>query len=151
MAQQIERWASTPTTHMSRTATSCANSEFGSVLGSAVSLSRHMLSVYLCRQGKPKTKLPMAYYAGNSNFTPVYADASGRLYTIPGPALQRNGQSPCAQLSLPGARRTGATKLSVQLLCRTRICGNHSNSESALGRGAKLVRLRTPGHKKYLS
>jgi TonB-linked SusC/RagA family outer membrane protein len=76
-----------------------ANSEFGSVLGSAVTLSP-MLGVYYATQAEEDAAY--AYYNGNSAFTPV-CDASGRLYTIAGTAYNEI-TNPIAQLSLPGAK-----------------------------------------------
>ena len=76
-----------------------ANSEFGSILGSAVTLSP-ILGVYYPTQDAEDAAY--AYYEGNSSFTPV-RDAAGRLYTIAGSDYNEI-TNPIAQLSLPGAK-----------------------------------------------
>jgi len=76
-----------------------ANSEFGSILGSAVSLSP-ILGVYYATQEEEDEAL--AYYEGNSSFTAV-TDEDGRLYTIAGSDYNEI-TNPIAQLSLPGAK-----------------------------------------------
>lgn len=73
------------------------NSEFGSVLGSAVSLSP-ILSVYYA--DKDAEAAVLSQYATNSKFTPVYGP-DGRLFTIPGKDYNEM-TNPVAQLSLPG-------------------------------------------------
>ena len=83
--------------HVNQTSIS-ANSEFGSILGSAVTLSP-VLGVYYPTQEEEDAAL--SYYDGNSSFTPV-TDAYGRLYTIAG-ADYNEITNPIAQLSLPGA------------------------------------------------
>jgi TonB-dependent starch-binding outer membrane protein SusC len=76
-----------------------ANSEFGSVLGSAVTLSP-ILGVNYATQAEEDAAY--AYYEGNSSFTPV-RDAEGRLYTIAGSDYNEI-TNPIAQLSLPGPK-----------------------------------------------
>lgn len=76
-----------------------ANSEFGSILGSAVTLSP-ILGVYYGSQADEDAAY--TYYGGNSAFTPV-CDSQGRLYTIAG-ANYNEITNPLAQLSLPGAK-----------------------------------------------
>lgn len=76
-----------------------ANSEFGSVLGSAVTLSP-ILGVYY--ETQEKEDAAYKYYEGNSSFTPV-CDENGKLYTIAGSDYNEI-TNPIAQLSLPGAR-----------------------------------------------
>jgi len=76
-----------------------ANSEFGSILGSAVTLSP-ILGVYYATQEEEDAAY--AYYEGNSAFTAV-TDEDGRLYTIAGSDYNEI-TNPVAQLSLPGAK-----------------------------------------------
>lgn len=76
------------------------NSEYGSVLGSAVALSP-ILSVYY--EDEAAEAAALAYYADNSNFTPVYSSKNGRLYTIPGNTYNEM-TNPVAQLEIPNAR-----------------------------------------------
>jgi TonB-linked SusC/RagA family outer membrane protein len=76
-----------------------ANSEFGSILGSAVTLSP-ILGVYYPSQEEEDAAY--AYYEGNSAFTAV-TDDEGRLYTIAGSDYNEITNH-IAQLSLPGAK-----------------------------------------------
>lgn len=85
-------------THTKSTGIS-TNSEFGSVLGSAVALSP-ILSVYYA--DKAAEEAALATYSGNSKFFPVYAP-DGRLFTIPGKDYNEM-TNPVAQLSLPGTK-----------------------------------------------
>lgn len=78
------------------------NSEFGSVLGSAVTLSP-ILGVFYADEAAEQAAL--AEYAGNSNFTPVYSSKTGRLYTIPGKSYNEIA-NPVAYLELPNARNS---------------------------------------------
>ncbi len=72
------------------------NSEFGSVLGSALALSP-IIPVYA--EDEAAT---LAQYAGISDFTPVYSP-DGRLYSIAGVDYNEI-TNPLAQLSLPGSQ-----------------------------------------------
>jgi TonB-linked SusC/RagA family outer membrane protein len=83
-------------THVKTKAVS-TNSEFGSILGSAVMLSPILGVYYPTTEAEAAAR---AEYAGNANFTPV-EDASGRLYTLPGKNYNELA-NPVAMLSLPG-------------------------------------------------
>ncbi len=72
------------------------NSEFGSVLGSALALSP-ILPVYAEDEAAE-----LAQYASNKDFTPVYSP-DGRLYKIAGSDYNEI-TNPLAQLSLPGTK-----------------------------------------------
>ena len=72
------------------------NSEFGSMLGSALALSP-ILSVY---EQDPEGQLAM--YAGTEGYTPIYSP-DGRMYMIPGNSYNEM-VNPIASLSLPGSK-----------------------------------------------
>ncbi len=75
------------------------NSSFGSVLGSALSLSP-ILSVYAEGQAAQDQ---LDYYSSNSDFTPMYDPNNGKLYTLAG-ADYNEMVNPLASLSLPGTK-----------------------------------------------
>ena len=71
------------------------NSEYGSMLGSALALSP-ILTVY---EANPEDQLNA--YASNPDYTPIYSE-DGRLYTLPGGDYHEM-VNPVASLSLPGS------------------------------------------------
>ena len=72
------------------------NSEYGSMLGSALALSP-ILTVY---EADPQSQLDA--YANNPDYTPIYS-SDGRLYTLPGGDYHEM-VNPVASLSLPGSK-----------------------------------------------
>jgi TonB-linked SusC/RagA family outer membrane protein len=75
------------------------NSEFGSPLGSAVTLSPILTPYYESSEAEAAA---LAQYSQSSLFTPVY-DSEGRLYYIPGSDYNEM-TNPLAALSLPNAK-----------------------------------------------
>lgn len=72
------------------------NSEFGSILGSAVTLSPILTPYYNTPEEEAAA---LAEYSQINGFTPVYSP-DGRLYTIPGGAYNEMA-NPLARMSLP--------------------------------------------------
>ncbi len=75
------------------------NSEFGSILGSAVALSPILTPYYNTPEEEAAA---LKQYGKIEGFTPVYSP-DGRLYTIPGSAYNEMA-NPLARMSLPNAK-----------------------------------------------
>lgn len=75
------------------------NSEFGSILGSAVALSPILTPFYATPEEEAAA---LAEYSQREGFTPVYS-SDGRLYLIPGGAYNEMA-NPLARMSLPNGK-----------------------------------------------
>ncbi len=75
------------------------NSEYGSVLGSAVALSP-ILNVYYTKEEEAAV---LESFKNNADFTPVYSSRNGLLYTIPGTNYNEM-TNPVAQLEIPNTK-----------------------------------------------